>query len=33
MENIEWKTITDFDNYEISSIGQVRNKTTMKILA
>ena len=27
-----WKPIEDFDNYEVSSWGRVRNKTTEKIL-
>lgn len=27
-----WKTITQFSNYEISTNGEVRNKTTKKIL-
>lgn len=29
---IEWKTINGFTNYEISNLGEVRNKTTKYIL-
>lgn len=36
MENIEskeeWKQIDDYDNYSVSSLGNVRNDKTMKIL-
>lgn len=28
----QWKDIADFDNYEVSDLGNVRNKTTGKIL-
>ena len=28
----EYKTISDFDNYEISNLGNVRNKKTNRIL-
>jgi len=28
-----WKNITDFDNYEVSSFGMVRNKKTQKLLS
>ena len=27
-----WKNIADADNYEISNLGNVRNKTTKQIL-
>ena len=27
-----WKDITDFDNYEVSTFGNVRNKNTKRIL-
>lgn len=27
-----WKTIKDYEKYEVSNLGQVRNKQTMKIL-
>ena len=30
--NMEWKTITEASNYEVSTDGQVRNRTTKKIL-
>ena len=30
--NMEWKTITEASNYEVSTNGQVRNRTTKKIL-
>jgi hypothetical protein len=33
MINEEWKTIADFDNYEISTAERVRNKTTGKYLS
>lgn len=29
---MEWKTITEASNYEVSTDGQVRNRTTKKIL-
>ena len=29
---MEWKTITEASNYEVSTNGQVRNRTTKKIL-
>lgn len=29
----EWKTVEEFDNYEVSSLGRVRNKRTNKFLA
>lgn len=29
--NEQWKTITDFPNYEVSDQGRVRNKTTKKL--
>ena len=29
---MEWRTITDASNYEVSTNGQVRNRTTKKIL-
>jgi hypothetical protein len=34
MENIEeiWKTCTDFDMYEVSNLGRIRNKNTWRIL-
>lgn len=34
MENIEeiWKTCTDYDMYEVSNLGKVRNKNTGRIL-
>lgn len=28
----EWKTITDYDNYQISNLGNVKNKKTNKLL-
>lgn len=28
----QWKDIADFDNYEVSDLGRVRNKKTKKIL-
>ena len=28
-----WKTIEDYPNYEVSSIGRVRNKKSMKLLS
>lgn len=28
----EWKTITDYDNYEISNLGNVKNKKTNRLL-
>ena len=29
MEDIEvWKSVSDYDNYEVSSFGHVRNKKT-----
>lgn len=28
----EWKQITNYSNYEVSSFGQVRNKKTGRIL-
>jgi len=28
----EWKSIEDYDNYEISNLGNVKNKTTNKLL-
>ena len=30
--NMEWRTITEASNYEVSTNGQVRNRTTKKIL-
>jgi hypothetical protein len=27
-----WKTIEDYPNYEVSSFGTIKNKTTKKIL-
>ena len=30
--NMEWRTITEASNYEVSTNGQVRNRTTQKIL-
>lgn len=33
MEEEIWKTIDDFDNYEVSSLGRIRNKTTDRIRA
>ena len=27
-----WKTIVDFENYEVSNLGNVRNKLTGKVL-
>ena len=27
-----WRTIDDFSNYEVSTNGDIRNKTTLKIL-
>ena len=32
MAELEWKTIDQYPNYEISSDGKVRNKKTMKLL-
>ena len=29
---VEWKTIEEATNYEVSNYGQVRNKTTQRIL-
>jgi len=29
----EFKPIADFENYEVSNLGKVRNKKTNKILA
>ena len=29
---MEWRTITEASNYEVSTNGQVRNRTTKKIL-
>ena len=31
-DNEEWKTITDYENYEISSLGNVRNSNTGRVL-
>ena len=28
-----WKDITDFDNYEVSTFGNVRNKNTKRLIA
>lgn len=28
----EWKTLTNYYNYEISNLGKVRNKNTKRIL-
>jgi len=27
-----WKTLKDFENYEVSDVGQVRNKKTLQLL-
>lgn len=32
MEQVNWKKIKDYENYEVSDMGQVRNATTRKIL-
>ena len=33
MEGIEdWRSVKDYDNYEVSNLGQVRNKNTRRIL-
>ena len=29
----QWRAIKDFDNYEISSSGRVRNKKTKRVLS
>jgi hypothetical protein len=31
-DNEIWKTVADFDNYEVSSLGRVRNKNTGRVL-
>ncbi len=31
-DNEIWKTVADFDNYEVSSLGRVRNKNTRRVL-
>lgn len=28
----EWKLINEFPDYEVSTLGEVRNKTTMQVL-
>ena len=35
MEKVEeeiWKTIEDYPNYEVSTFGNIKNKTTEKLL-
>jgi hypothetical protein len=32
MDEEIWKTCSDFDMYEVSNLGQVRNKKTKRIL-
>lgn len=31
-DNEEWRPVLDYDNYEVSSLGNVRNKNTGRIL-
>lgn len=33
LESVEWRTIKDWPNYEVSADGRVRNKVTMKEIA
>ena len=28
----DWRTIENYDNYEVSSFGRIRNKSTCRIL-
>jgi hypothetical protein len=31
-DNEEWKNVEDFENYEVSNLGRVKNKNTCRIL-